>query len=200
MAGRDPPSASKSGISLAQKIQSNQPPAQPQQVLAAINKAPFCRTRQRPGFAPAGDLLFLLVQAKKAKEHALTSCVPSLRYGQTCVTQFRLRCGKTRFALRAPLKQLPRSNAVLRQRCPQPEPRAAGASTRVGTDSLQELHRNGLQAQSLITVAAIKFDSELSRTRIWYCPLCPRLRRQALGAGSCTAECNCFVIKFAATV
>lgn len=62
--------------------------------------------RQRPGLAPAGDLLFLLVQAKKAKEHAPTVCVPALRYGQTCVTPFRLRCGKTRFALRAPLRQV----------------------------------------------------------------------------------------------
>ena len=46
-------------------------------------------------------------------------------------------------------------------------------------------------------VAAIKFHSELSR--IWYCPLCPRLRRQVLGAGSCTAECNCIVNTFTAT-
>ena len=55
---------------------------------------------RRPGLAPAGDLLFLLVQAKKAKEHDPSVCVPALRSGQTCVTQFRLRCGKTHCAAR----------------------------------------------------------------------------------------------------
>jgi len=59
----------------------------------------------------------LLVQAKKAKEHDPTVCVPSLRCGQTCVTPFSLRCGKTRFALRAPLKHVAASQSTM-QRCP----------------------------------------------------------------------------------
>ena len=46
--------------------------------LVATKLTLFRRQRQRPGFAPAGDLLFLLVQAKKAKEHALLSA--SLRF------------------------------------------------------------------------------------------------------------------------
>ena len=117
MAGRDPPSASKSGISLAQKIQSNQPPAQPQQVLAAINKAPFCRTRQRPGLAPAGDLLFLLVQAKKAKEHdplpASLRCAPGKPASRNSGS------GAAELATRhaAPLRQAAASQFT-KQRCP----------------------------------------------------------------------------------
>lgn len=89
----------------------------------------------------------LLVQAKKAKEHDPTVCVPSLRCGQTCITPFSSRCGKTRFALRAPLKQVaanlcPRCIGTLRCQCPQPEiSSAAGADTRVeaDTDGLREL-------------------------------------------------------------
>ena len=81
-------------------------------------------------FAPAGDLLFLLVQAKKAKEHAPTVCVPALRYGQTCVTPFRLRCGKTRFALRAPLKQVAANLFTMHWHSPVPMPAARTACRR----------------------------------------------------------------------
>ena len=97
----------------------------------------YRRQRQRPGLAPAGDLLFLLVQAKNAKEHDPAVCVPALRYGQTSVTPFSLRCRPTRCAalpLRSDKRRQvsSRCNAVLRQRCPQSEPRAAGADTRDG--------------------------------------------------------------------
>ena len=79
---------------------------------------------------------YFLARAKVSKERAPTVYVPALRYGQTCVTPFRLRCRPTRCALAAlrsdkRRQARVRSNAVLRQRCPQPEPRAAGADTRV---------------------------------------------------------------------
>ena len=54
-------------------------------------------------------------------------------------------CGAAKLALRCARRSntLPqvssRSNAVLRQRCPQPEPRAAGADTRAGAGGLQAL-------------------------------------------------------------
>ena len=68
----------------------------------------------------------------------------SLRSGKTCVTQFSLRCRPTRFALTAhrsnKRRQVrARSNAVLRQRCPQPEQRAAGAARREESDGLLDL-------------------------------------------------------------
>ena len=105
--------------------------------------------RQEPGLAPAGDLLFLLVQAKKAKEHDPTVRVPTLRFTslranlrhaiQTAVRQNSLRSKLLR-SNTLPLVSS-RSNAVLRQRCPQPEQRATGADTRVdtGTGGQREL-------------------------------------------------------------
>ena len=57
-----------------------------------------------------------------------------------------------------------RSNAVLRQRCPQPEPRAAGTDRREGTDGLRDLGRNWLEVHAFISVAAIKIDREA----IWF--------------------------------
>ena len=113
----------------------------------------------------------MLRQMKVPKEKA-TRLSASLRYvslrsGQTCVTQFSLRCGKTRYALTRAAqtrcrKVSSRSNAVLRQRCPQPEPRAAGADTRVnaGADGLQELRRNLALAPTQQAVAAIKINKE----------------------------------------
>ena len=38
----------------------------------------------------------MLMQEKKAKEHALAVCVLALRSGQTCITSFGLRCRPTR--------------------------------------------------------------------------------------------------------
>ena len=77
-------------------------------------------------------------------------------------------CGAAKLTARrgAPFKQLPqicsRSIGTLRCQYPQPEPRAAGASTRVGagTGGLRELRRNGLLAESQQAVAAIEIDKE----------------------------------------
>ena len=44
---------------------------------------------------------YFLVCQKVGKEHSPIVCVPALRSGQTCVTQFSLRCGKTHCALAA---------------------------------------------------------------------------------------------------
>jgi hypothetical protein len=49
-------------------------------------------------FAPADDSLSCSCK-KVSKEHYPIVCVPALRSGQTCVTPFSLRCGKTRCVL-----------------------------------------------------------------------------------------------------
>lgn len=87
--------------------------------------------------SPRQARYFLLLRQKRSTQRKgdPAVCVPSLRYGQTCITQFSLRCRPTRCAA-SPLHSNKRrqvrsqSNAVLWQRCPQPEPRAAGADTR----------------------------------------------------------------------
>ena len=87
------------------EFNSNQPLALSQHAQAAIkNSYQICRQRQRPcrprrDFAPAGDSLSCLCK-KVSKEHSPTVRVPALRYGQTCVTPFRLRCRPTRCAAR----------------------------------------------------------------------------------------------------
>ena len=154
---------------------------------------------QRPGLAPAGDLLS---SALESRQRALSDCLcpcASLRANlrhtiQPTVPPNSLRGMPLRSDKRRQASS--QSNAVLRQHCPQPEPRAAGTVRRVGADSLQDLWRNQAQALIWIAVAAIKFIAELSC--LWYCPLCPRLRRQPLVARGCTVECRRIVITFTA--
>ena len=163
------------------------------------------RIRQKTGLGPSTEVLSFASppdrrpKASTQRKGDPTICVPALRCGQTCVTPFRLRCRPTRCAalpLRSDRRRQAssRCNAVLRQRCPHPEPRAAGADTRVDAGGQRELRRN--QPQTLIhkAIAAIKIIKKLSRIRIRCCPLCPRLRRQALAACGCTAECRRFVL------
>ena len=99
--------------------------------------SPATEAGSRPGRRPS-----FLARASKEGRRTRPCCLrPSgFAYGQTCVTPFRLRCRPTRCAalpLRSDKRRQVRSrcNAVLRQRCPQPEPRAAGADTRVGADT-----------------------------------------------------------------
>ena len=190
---------------LSQNLDLDRPLAQPQKAPTAIRKAWLCRPATEAGISPRRATYFLARQ-KVSKEHGPTVRVPALRYGKTCVTLPGLRCRPTRGALAALCSDRRRQvrarcNAVLRQQCPQPQHRAAGADKRAGADGLRELRRNRPLALIQIAGAAIKNISKLSgsRTRIWSCPLCPRLRRQVLGAGSCTAECNCIVITSTAT-
>jgi len=58
--------------------------------------------------------------------------VPALRSGQTCVTPFSLRCGKTRFALRAPLKHVAASQITMHWHSSVPMPAARTACRRRG--------------------------------------------------------------------
>ena len=98
MAGRDPPSVQKSGMSLTQRLQAKSASNAVLSSASSYQKTEsLCRQRQRPGLAPAGDLLFLLVQAKKAKEHDPTVRDPTLRF-----TSLR---ANLRHAIRSALRQ-----------------------------------------------------------------------------------------------
>ena len=64
-----------------------------------ISFSPATEARSRPGWR----LTFLLVQESKQRTQTRLSAslrYVSLRYGQTCVTPFSLRCGKTHCAPR----------------------------------------------------------------------------------------------------
>ena len=142
MAGRDPPSVQQSGISLKQRLQAKSADSPIASSADSYQKYSSVVARDRGRVSARQPRYFLLLRQKISTQRKgdPTSCVPSLRSGQTCITQFRLRCLPTRCALAAlrsnKRRQVrARCNAVLRQRCPQPEPRAAGASTRAGADT-----------------------------------------------------------------
>ena len=141
------------------EFNSNQPLALSQHAQAAIkNSYQICRQRQRPcrprrDFTPADDSLSDASESKqRAPPYSLRPCA-SLRANLHHAIQAALPpnslCGTP---LRSDRRRQvsSRCNAVLWQRCPQPEPRAAGADTRVDTGGLQELGRSRLLVSPLV--------------------------------------------------
>ena len=95
---------------------------------------------------------FFSCSCKQRRQKNTTRLSASLRCAAGKPASRHSVCGAAKLALRCARRSntLPqvraRCNAVLRQRCPQPEPRAAGADTRVnsGADGLRGLWRNWL--------------------------------------------------------
>ena len=139
---------------------------------------------------------FLLLRQKTSTQRKGDPMVrvPALRSGQTCVTHFRLRCGKTHCALWRSVQTRCRksdgealalcgANARSLNRVPQAQP---DGWERTAGETCDEI---GLQRPP-------KLRKQLSilKEAIWYCPLCPRLRRRPLVARGCTAECRRIVL------
>ncbi len=145
---------------------------------------------------------FFSCSCKQRRQKNTPRLSASLRFATGKPASRHSGCGAAKLALRYARRsnRLPqicsRGIGTLRCQCPQPEPRAAGADTRVGagTDGLRELRRNQPLALIPQAVAAIKNTKKLSGTRIRYCPLCPCLRRRPLVARGCTAECSRIVL------
>ena len=85
----------------------NQALAQSNQALAAIKTTFALSYITEAGSRPGGRVTFL-ARTRNVTQRMRPDCPrpDGFAFGQTCVTPFSLRCGKTRFALRAPLKHI----------------------------------------------------------------------------------------------
>ena len=151
-------------------------------------------------FAPAGELLSCS-RTKVTKERDPTVCVPALRCGQTCATPFGLRCGKTRFALRAPLRQVAANLKTKHWHSAVPMPAARTACHRRRHTGECGCGRHARVLTKLASSPYLDCGSsyQFHKEAIWLsafgiAPFCPRLRRQALGLAaapqSAAASCS----------
>ena len=101
------------------------------------------------GSRPASRGTFFCFAKRQVPKEKATRLSASLRYvslrsGQTCITQFSLRCRPTRCALaalRSDKRRQIRAQSIgtLRCQCPQTELRAAGAARRADAGGLRDL-------------------------------------------------------------